>query len=708
MTPARRRVLSRLLAGLAVFGVLFAAVAAYAEETLFDSEKFSNRAVSVLDDEAVQSQLANAITDAAIEQAPNAIAARPLIQSVAELLVRSPALQSLLAASVKDVHQAVIEGNEDTLVVTLANIGVLIRQGLQAAAPKLADEISRQLDVTIVSEGDGEGEGLVIDAAQLGSDVQILSWVVLALALAAAAGSVALAPTRLAGIRRLGRSLAIGGVAAVIVWQVGRGLIVARFEGDAADAVAAVYNAFLGDLRTWLLMLSGFGIVITAGATSTREPVDVAGLIARGWERLTAVPSGTPRRVGRALVLIVAGILLIQNRDAMVTITAIVVGAFVIYVGAAELMRLAAGAVRTDEATPSAERDAEADLSMGGLARVTAVGALLVGIFVLLGLRGNESETPPLVVSECNGSAELCERTLDQVAFAGTHNSMSAATYDNWFFAQQEKGISQQLNDGIRALLIDPHYGVETGGGVATDLEADAGSREKIEASLGPEGVAAAEQIRRQIGYDGGGDTETFLCHGFCEVGSIRWVAGLREVADFLAANPGEVVVMSVEDATTPPDTVTGFDEAGLTKSVYKGPSEPLPTLREMIDLNQRLFVMAERDGGDPTWYRKQFEITQETPFKFEKPDQLTKPNSCRENRGPSDAPFFLMNNWVDTSPAPQPTNAKVVNQKKFLLDRVEMCTEVRGVRPTILAVDFYKQGDVVGAVDELNGVGAR
>ncbi|MGB6425685.1 MAG: hypothetical protein WBF18_10450, partial [Solirubrobacterales bacterium] len=122
----------------------------------------------------------------------------------------------------------------------------------------------------------------------------------------------------------------------------------------------------------------------------------------------------------------------------------------------------------------------------------------------------------------------------------------------------------------------------------------------------------------------------------------------------------------------------------------------------------QRLFVMAERDGGDPTWYRKQFEITQETPFKFEKPDQLTKPNSCRENRGPSDAPFFLMNNWVDTSPAPRPTNAKVVNQKKFLLDRVEICTEVRGVQPTILAVDFYRQGDVVGAVDELNGVGAR
>jgi hypothetical protein len=124
-----------------------------------------------------------------------------------------------------------------------------------------------------------------------------------------------------------------------------------------------------------------------------------------------------------------------------------------------------------------------------------------------------------------------------------------------------------------------------------------------------------------------------------------------------------------------------------------------------MIDTNQRLFVMAERDGGDPAWYRRQFEITQETPFSFERPEQLEKESSCEPNRGPDDAPFFLMNNWVDTSPAPRPANAKTVNQKQFILDRAELCTDVRGVEPNIIAVDFFQQGNVTGAVDELNGV---
>ena len=47
-----------------------------------------------------------------------------------------------------------------------------------------------------------------------------------------------------------------------------------------------------------------------------------------------------------------------------------------------------------------------------------------------------------------------------------------------------------------------------------------------------------------------------------------------------------------------------------------------------------------------------------------------------------------------------------MVNRKQFILDRVAMCEELRGVQPNILAVDFYEEGDVVGAAAELNGVG--
>lgn len=703
MSASRRRLGSQLLAALAVVAALSGSILIYAERTLFDSERFADRAVSVLDDEAVRDRLAALITDAAVEQAPNAIAARPLIESVASALVGSTALQSLIGSAVDDVHATVIEGRSDTLIVTLENIGVLVRQGLQAAAPQLADEITRNVDVELVTEGDSDGEALFIDAGQLAQRLEILHWIALAVALVAAASSIALARTRLIGVRRLGRSLAVGGIAAVALWLIGRAILAGRLDGDAAEASRALYSAFLGDLRTWLLVLAGAGVVVTAGASSSREPVDVGALFRTAWGRFGTTPASVPLRISRAVLLIAAGVLVLENRSTALEIAAAVTGALVVYVGAAELMRLAAGTVRTERAS---REEPEPDLSSGALARIAAVAAVLLGGFVLAGIAGNDSERPPLAVDTCNGSIELCDRPLDQVAFPATHNSMSAATYRNWFFAQHEDGMGAQLDAGIRGLLIDPHYGVKTPKGVATDLERDRGSREKIEESLGSDAIAAAENLRREIGYDGGGETETFLCHGFCELGAIRLERGLREVRDFLLANPGEVLVISIEDATSPEDTVAAIEASGLAEYAYRGPSGPWPTLREMIDRDERALIMAERAGGEPSWYREQFAITQETPFKFEDVDELEKRSSCRPNRGPADAPFFLLNNWVDTSPAPRPTNAKVVNTKRFLLDRVALCTKVRGVEPNVLAVDFFKQGDVVGAAAELNGVG--
>lgn len=706
MTPARRRLLSRFFAGVAVAATLFAAIVGYAEETVFDSEKFANRAVSVLDDESVKRQLGDAIAEGVLTGVPDAVAARPLIEGAAEALVGSRALQSLLATAVRDVHATVVKGNTDTVTVTLENVGVLIRSSLEAASPELAKAVSRGSDVEVISEGEEAAEAFVVDMTQFAESLRVGELIGILVALLAAAASIHFAPTRLAGIRRLGRSLAIGAIATVVAWFLVRALLVSRFDGDAADSARAVYDAFLVDLRTWLLILAGFGIVVTAGASRTRDPVDIEAVLARVWGWIDRLPQRTSMRIVRALLLIVVGVAMLQNQDTVLAIAVVLIGAFVVYVGSAELMRLAAGAVRADEETPSAARDSERDLGPGALARIVVVGAVLLGAFALIASASNEDEEPPLVVDTCNGHAELCDLRLNEVVLAGTHNSMSGATYPAWFFAQQERGITEQLEAGIRALLIDPHYGVETAAGVATDLDKDQGSREKAESGLGPEGVEAAEDIRSAIGYEGGGDTEVFLCHAFCEVGALRFERGLREIYDFLLANPGEVVVLSIEDATTPEDTVSAIEKAGLTDFVYDGTDSPLPTLREMVDSNQRLFVMAERDGGEPPWYREQFEITQETPFKFTDPAQLERPSSCDENRGPPDAPFFLMNHWVDTSPAPKPTNAKEVNRKGFILDRVAMCTRIRDTEPTIIAVDFYRQGDVLGAVDELNGVG--
>ena len=70
MSPRGGRVLTRVLAGVSALAIVIGLLAVYVEQTVFDSRAFANRAVSMLDDEAVQTEIANAITDAAIESGP--------------------------------------------------------------------------------------------------------------------------------------------------------------------------------------------------------------------------------------------------------------------------------------------------------------------------------------------------------------------------------------------------------------------------------------------------------------------------------------------------------------------------------------------------------------------------------------------------------------------------------------------------------------
>ena len=71
----------------------------------------------------------------------------------------------------------------------------------------------------------------------------------------------------------------------------------------------------------------------------------------------------------------------------------------------------------------------------------------------------------------------------------------------------------------------------------------------------------------------------------------------------------------------------------------------------------------------------------QETPFEFPSTASLTlpaaRPASCVPNRGPDDAPLFLMNHWVNTDPVPRPSNAAVVNAYDPLLARARACEQI-------------------------------
>jgi len=123
--------------------------------------------------------------------------------------------------------------------------------------------------------------------------------------------------------------------------------------------------------------------------------------------------------------------------------------------------------------------------------------------------------------------------------------------------------------------------------------------------------------------------------------------------------------------------------------------------------------MLAEKPPFDVVpWYHEAYAYAQETPYHFTRTEQLTDPEllpaSCERNRGSDDAAAFLVNHWIDTSPAPRPSNAAVVNAYGPLLRRARECGELRDRHVTLLAVDFWRTGDLFEVADTLNGVGDR
>lgn len=252
----------------------------------------------------------------------------------------------------------------------------------------------------------------------------------------------------------------------------------------------------------------------------------------------------------------------------------------------------------------------------------------------------------------CNGHAELCGRRLDQLALPATHNSMSSAD-DGWMVPNQGPDIPSQLEDGVRGFLFD-----------TTEEEG-----------------------------------ELLLCHGYCSLGSVALEEALGWYADFLAANPDEVLVFVIQDAITAEQTAAAFEAAGLAEQAWSWDGGAMPTLGELIEADTRLIVSAEVAGPPPAWYHHAWELLWDTPYEFQSTDEF----SCALNRGSAENPLFLLNHWL--GPLPTEALAAEANAEAVLGARAAECAAEAGRPPTLVAVDHYQIGALFEVVDALNGL---
>lgn len=692
---------------LAAICLVVAILAGYLRTTVLDSDQFANRATSALREEAVRDLIGRQITNQVVRASPDLAAVRPLIETAAGTIVTTPAFTSLFHKAVRDLHRTVFTHNRDTATLTLLDVGVLLAGALERLDPQIAQELPGDFAATLNA---GETALDALRLSDLADGLEELAWLFGVFTVVLLAAAIGIAPNRRRAVVHAGMGVAVSGALIVIAYQIGRSQVTGRFSLPADGAAAgAVWDTFLEDLRTWALVLLGCGTVVAAAAAALLRPVDVRRPLQRAWDVVATTPATPWKRFARAVAFIVAGALIIAERRWMLDVALVLAGVYVLYQGVEEILRMLVEGREREKAAETEQamsrRRRYAPWIVGGVATVLVV-LLIAGLF---GSGATTAEADGDVTA-CNGHEALCDRPLNEVAFAATHNAMSSSEYRNWLFGQQERGLTGQLDDGVRALLIDAHYGQQVGDRVLTDLDGE--QREVAERELGPEATAAATRIRDRL-LSGGqepGPMRVWLCHVMCELGAFPIEDGLREIRDFLVTHPHEVLIVIVEDdGPTPKDIAKAVKDSGLEPYVWKrvpaGPSGPWPTLREMIETDQRVLMMAEKQGGDPAvpWYLDGYRYMQETPYTFRSAEEM----SCEPNRGGSSGGrLFLLNHWIDTYPIPRTSNARRINGYDFLLERARRCQRERGLFPNILAVDLYRTGDLLRVTDTLNGVG--
>lgn len=255
----------------------------------------------------------------------------------------------------------------------------------------------------------------------------------------------------------------------------------------------------------------------------------------------------------------------------------------------------------------------------------------------------------------CNGHAALCDRRLDQVAFAATHNAMSNAE-DGWLAPNQGWSVPHQLEAGVRGLNLDV-YDVD---GVAT------------------------------------------LCHGYCELGSAPFADVLADVNGFLDDHPDDVLLITLESYVPAALATEAFEDSGLApRMIDHDAGEDWPTLAELIAADTRVAVWAS-DGGAPSGaYLDQWSDWVDTAYPIERGEDFP----CAPDRGAIGNPFFNVNHFI-TDPIASAKDAAEANTAAVLGEHVDRCWQTTGHFPNQVLVDFADEGDVLDIVAGLNARG--
>lgn len=270
-----------------------------------------------------------------------------------------------------------------------------------------------------------------------------------------------------------------------------------------------------------------------------------------------------------------------------------------------------------------------------------------------------------LAISACNkedavtSSNPLLVKPYDEVCFLMTHNAMNN-TEKGFTLPNQTHSVSNQLKNGVRGLMLDTYDGTD-------------------------------------------GNALTY--HAVALFGSQKLVDVLKEVKDFMLANPKEVITIIFQNDGGNVQLQKAIDSIGLDAMTFiHNNGDTWPTLQTMIDSNQRLVLFVENNKLPRANYLMYaWGTTFDTKYTYKSVSEF---DSDINRGGSGSKELYLVNHWLSNAIGlPDKSLAPQANKRSVISKRVQDCATDNSHFINYLGVDFYEIGDAKAVVDSINGL---
>ena len=482
---------------------------------------------------AVRSYLAAELSQAVLMRADDRLfAVAPVVEEASDIVVASPQFADLTALAVEQAAHDIVTVGQPTRPSRLQETPVQLLETLRSLRPDLAARVPVGIQAELIHlDGPSQAGSLLRTTGQMAR----WWWLLCLAAILTTFLGVLTSTTRRRTVSSVGLASGVGGVALLTARWVGIVLAGQRVPaGPARRALSATVTVFTAGFAHSCQLVTVLGVtVVLATTVPGHRLINALTTRAEGIRRRQLSPA-------TAIAVMLAGVVAIVERN--------VIGPVVIAVASIGtivwMLR-----VLLPSPTPGPlvwPRRANARTHR------RLVGGVGLSVAILLTALTVHDSFATASALQCNDHAELCDRRFDQVVLAATHNSMNNAE-DGFLFAEQDGSIGSQLRYGIRAFLIDTHYGIPTTSGrIWTDLVGV--DRNHLVKEYGEAAVKAGEAARAELAQPNGPHA-IYLCHNYCELGATRFIAGLETVRRFLVTHPADVVVLFIQDQTTPAET---------------------------------------------------------------------------------------------------------------------------------------------------------